>query len=252
MTKMATTDDSASPKSSAGGSKGASTTAASSTAAPGANRVQESLLAPLEKRALIYMAQRMPAAIHSDHLTLLGIGSMFVAGLCYWYASINPLGVLGVCLCLVLNWFGDSLDGTLARVRNKQRPRYGYYVDHVIDVLGISFLLGGLALSGYMQPLFAMILLAAYLLVSSEVFLAAHTIGKFQISFYKFSPTELRIVLIIGNLYLFFKDPHVVWFGQRLSMFDAGGLIAAAGMFAIFTISAIKHTVQLYRLEPLD
>src|SRR4029077_10212583 len=93
---------------------------------------------------------RMPAHVNSDHLTALALAAMLGAGLSFWLARVSSAGlVLGV-MCLAVNWFGDSLDGTLARVRHHERPRYGFYVDHVVDAFGALFLLGGMALSGYM------------------------------------------------------------------------------------------------------
>ncbi len=214
-------------------------------------RVQESLLAPLEKRALIWIATRLPRAVNSDHLTVLGITSMLAAGLAYWYSSVNPLGLWIVNVCLFLNWFGDSLDGTLARVRDRQRPRYGYYVDHVVDVVAISLLMGGMALSGHLSPAIAAFFLVGYLLLSSEVFLATHVLNKFQISFFKFSPTELRILLIIGNLFVYYMNPRITWLGDIWQLYDIGFAIGAAGVLLIFAITSIRHTVQLYNEERL-
>jgi len=215
-------------------------------------RVQESLLAPLEKRALIWIASRLPRAVNSDHLTVLGLSSMCAASLAYWYSGTNPIGLWIVNICLVLNWFGDSLDGTVARVRNRQRPRYGYYVDHVVDVVAISLLMGGMALSGLLTPAIAAFFLVGYLLLSSEVFLATHALHKFQISFFKFSPTELRILLIIGNLFVYYMNPRIQWFGQTWQLYDIGFGIGAIGVLLIFAITAIRHTAQLYDEERLD
>jgi archaetidylinositol phosphate synthase len=128
-------------------------------------REHNSILASAEKRLLIWLAQRLPDWVNSDHLTLLGLVAMFLAGAAYGAAQWDERALLLVVVTLGLNWFGDSLDGTLARVRNRQRPRYGFYVDHVIDIVGASFLLGGLAMSGYMTPLVALGFLATYLLV---------------------------------------------------------------------------------------
>ena len=214
-------------------------------------RIQESLLAPLEKRALIWIATRLPRAVNSDHLTVLGITSMLAAGLAYWYSSVNPIGLWIVNICLSLNWFGDSLDGTLARVRDRQRPRYGYYVDHVVDVVAISLLMGGMALSGHLSPTIAAFFLVGYLLLSSEVFLATHVLNKFQISFFKFSPTELRILLIIGNLFVYYMNPRIKWLGDTWQLYDIGFAIGAAGVLLIFAITSIRHTVQLYNEERL-
>ena len=215
-------------------------------------RVQESMLAGLEKRALIWMAERLPRAVNSDHLTVLGLSSMVAASLAYWNSAASPIALWIVNLCLVLNWFGDSLDGTLARVRNRQRPRYGYYVDHVVDVIAISVLMGGMTLGGQIRPGIAAIFLVSYLLLSSEVFLATHALNTFKISYFKFGPTELRILLIIGNVFVYYMNPQIGWFGQTWQLFDVGFGIGAAGVLLVFAITAIRHTVQLYNEERLD
>lgn len=176
---------------------------------------------------------------------------MLAAGLAYWYSSANPIGLWIVNICLFLNWFGDSLDGTLARVRDRQRPRYGYYVDHVVDVIAISLLMGGMALSGHLRPAIAAFFLVGYLLLSSEVFLATHVLNKFQISFFKFSPTELRILLIIGNLFVYYMNPRIAWLGETWQLYDIGFAIGAAGVLLIFAATSIRHTVQLYNEERL-
>jgi archaetidylinositol phosphate synthase len=215
-----------------------------------ASREQMSLLAPLEKKCLIWMARHAPRWINSDHLTVLGLISLAGAGLSYWYARWNSAGLLLVIALLVLNWLGDSLDGTLARVRNQQRPRYGFYVDHVVDAFGTFFLLGGLALSGYMSERIAIGLLIAYFMLTIEVYLATYTLGTFHLSFWKFSPTELRILLMIGNIALFYR-PVVRLFGDPYLLFDVGGAIGIVGMGLMLLTSVAKHTAALYRAEPI-
>ncbi len=214
-------------------------------------REHTSILADAERRLLVRIAQHMPRWINSDHLTLLGLGAMCMAGLSYWAASRNRIALVGVVLALALNWFGDSLDGTLARVRNRQRPRYGYYVDHVIDLVGTFFLLGGLALSGYMSPLLALGLLVAFLMVEAEVYLATHVRGVFRLAFLKVGPTELRIILAIGTLYLLYK-PWVMLPGVGpFLLFDVGGVVSIAGMAMTLVVSAIRNTRDLYKAETL-
>ena len=211
-------------------------------------RIQESFLAGAEKRTLLWLAQRMPAGINSDHLTILGFVSQCMAGICYalarWNADILLLGML----CLALNWFGDSLDGTVARVRNRQRPRYGFYVDHMADTIAAFFLMGGLALSGYVHPGIAFGMLVAFLMLSTESYLATHTLGQFQLSYWKFGPTEIRILLAVGNLALL-KHSMIQVFGRRFLLFDLGGAIAIAGMGLMLIVAAIRHTARLYREE---
>lgn len=212
-------------------------------------REHHSLLAVPEKRALVWMAARLPAWVSSDHLTLIGLTSMIVAGLAFAASRWTPWTLPVVVTALAANWFGDSLDGTLARVRNRLRPRYGFYVDHVIDIVGAFFLLGGLALSGYMNPFVALGLLVAYLMVSAEVFLATHAQGIFRMASFGFGPTELRLVLAAGALCLF-RDPHVdlgVLGSYRL--FDFGGAIAIAGMAIALVVSAVRNTRSLYLAE---
>ena len=215
-----------------------------------AKRIQQSVLANLEKRTLIWLAARTPAWINSDHLTLLGLFSMAGAGAAYWWSSKNPFGLILVILCLALNWLGDSLDGTLARFRDHSRPRYGFYVDHVVDTFSALFLLGGLSLSGYMAPAVALGLLVAYLMLSVEIYLATYAVGDFKISYYKMGPTELRILLSIGNLAVLWKSTvHIL--GRAHRLFDVAGTLGISGMLLIMVISAVRNTIRLYRQEPL-
>lgn len=209
-----------------------------------------SLLAGPEKRLLVWMAERMPAWVNSDHLSLLGLSAMLAAGLAFWAASWNTAFLWVVVAMLAVNWFGDSMDGTLARVRRQQRPRYGFYVDHVIDVLGTFFLFAGLGLSTYMSPMVALAFLLAYMMVSAESYLATHTHGVFRMSFLRIGPTELRIILAIGVLYLFHK-PWVGLFDRYYLLFDVGGVVATIGLAVTFATSAIRNTVALYKAEPI-
>ena len=216
-----------------------------------AQRIQESFVAAAEKKALTWLAVRTPAWINSDHLTLLGFAGNLGAGICYAVAAWEPLMLLGAVACLAVNWLGDSLDGTLARVRNRQRPRYGFYVDHVIDTFSAFFLMGGLALSGYVHPAVAFGMLVAFLMLSVEVYLASYTLKTFRLSYAKFGPTEIRILLAIGSVALLFRPmTHIL--GRPYLLFDVGGVIAIAGMVSILTVSAIRHTVQLYREERIQ
>jgi len=215
-----------------------------------ATRVLSSILTPLEKRTLLFLAHRMPRWVHSDHLTALALAAMLGAGLSYWLARITPLGLVLVVVCLAINWFGDSLDGTLARVRQRQRPRYGYYVDHAVDLAGTACLVGGLALSGFMTPVVALGVLGAYFMLSAEVYLATHSLGTFKMSYFKIGPTELRIILSIGTLALL-RHPAPTFFGRSFLLFDVGGVVAAAGMVATFAVSAVTNGRTLYHLERL-
>jgi phosphatidylglycerophosphate synthase len=216
-----------------------------------AKRTQQSFLASAEKKTLLWLAARTPSWINSDHLTVLGLGAMAAAGAGYWWSRTNRAGLIVVIICLAVNWLGDSLDGTLARFRNCTRPRYGFYVDHVVDAFSAFFLLGGLALSGYMSPWVALGLLVAYLMLAIEVYLATYTLGDFTISYFKMGPTELRLLLSIGNLALIWKSMvHLA--GRSYRLFDVGGSIGIAGMMLVLLISIAQNTARLYRREPLS
>jgi archaetidylinositol phosphate synthase len=215
-----------------------------------AKREQTSVLAPLERAALRGLARRMPAWVNSDHLSLLGLVAMFLAGVFYAFSGSSPLLLHLVNLCIFLNWFGDSLDGTLARYRDRQRPRYGFYVDHIIDTFGTMFLILGLALSGYMTERVAAAVLVVFLMLAINSYLAAYSLGIFKISHAIFGPTEIRLLLIIGNLALI-HSAHTRIFGHRFLLFDVGGVISAVAMAAILVFSSIKNTHALYDLERL-
>jgi phosphatidylglycerophosphate synthase len=211
-----------------------------------ARRIHNSLTSGAEKRVLVWMAERTPLWINSDHLTMLGFLAQVMAGVSYALARWNRYWLLAVIGFLALNWLGDSLDGTLARVRWQLRPRYGFYVDHIADNFGGLALMAGLALSGYMHPSVAIGLLVAFLLLSIQSYLATYTLGEFQLSFWNFGPTELRVLLAIGNVALLFRP--VIFHGQY-RLFDVGGVIGLVGMSAMLIFFTARNTRRLYLEE---
>jgi archaetidylinositol phosphate synthase len=214
-----------------------------------AERRQESFLASMEKSILISLARRTPSWINSDHLTIMGFLAQIAAGAAYAWSRWNRHGLLLVIAALALNWLGDSLDGTLARYRQQQRPRYGFYVDHMVDSFGALALMGGLALSGYMHRYIAAALLIAFLLLSIQSYLATYTLGEFQLSFWKFGPTELRLLLSIGNIALFLRGPFAHLAGRAFRLFDIGGLMGAVGMAIMLIAVTVRNTHRLYTAE---
>jgi phosphatidylglycerophosphate synthase len=212
-------------------------------------RDHRSVLAAAEKRLLIFIAQRIPPAVHSDHLTSLALAAMALAGGAFAAAQWDRRALWLVVVALALNWFGDSLDGTLARVRRAERPRYGFYVDHVLDIVGATLLFGGLACSSFMSPAVALALLIAYLLVAGEVFLATAVRGVFRMSFAGVGPTELRILLAAGAIALF-RDPHVTLGPLSVRLFDLGGVIGICGLVIAFAVSVLRNTAALAVAEP--
>ncbi|MFZ0277803.1 MAG: CDP-alcohol phosphatidyltransferase family protein [Candidatus Sulfotelmatobacter sp.] len=218
---------------------------------PEMQRVQESWVAAQEKRALLWLAARTPQWIGPDHLTALGLAAQLGAGACYMLSAWNRYALLGVIFCLALNWLGDSLDGTLARARQELRPRYGFYVDHMVDSFGAVALMGGLALSNYMHAWIAIGLLVAFLMLSIQSYLATHALGEFRLSFWRFGPTELRILLAVGNLALLWK-PQVHFLGGYFRLFDLGGTIGLAGMSLMVLFFTVQNTARLYREEKIS
>ncbi len=202
----------------------------------------------LEKRLLVWLAQRIPTCVNSDHLTLLGFVSMFLVGASYAAARWSRHALLLATLFLALNWLGDSLDGTLARVRKCERPRYGFYVDHMLDGFGALFLTGGLAVSTYVNWRVAAGVLIAFFMLTTEVYLATYTLGVFRLSFGGLGATELRILLAAGNLALWFNPlagvPHTPY-----RLLDFGGCVAIAALATMLVVTVPRHVRQLYREE---
>jgi phosphatidylglycerophosphate synthase len=213
-----------------------------------AKRIQQSVSAAYEKRLLIWVAERTPGWINSDHLTTLGFAAQLLTGFSYAMSAFSRAWLVAGIGFLALNWLGDSLDGTLARVRQQQRPRYGFYVDHILDSIGSVALMGGLALSGYMSPLIAVGLLVLFLLLSIQSYLATYTLGEFRMSFWSFGPTELRLLLVAGNLALF--RVQTVMHGHY-KLFDFGGAIGIAAMTAMLLFHTGQNIMRLYNEERL-
>src|SRR5712671_3950204 len=215
-----------------------------------ATRELQSILAPAEKRSLAWLAAHLPPWVNSDHLTVLGFAGMILTGATYYFAQWDRRMLLVGIVCLAINWFGDSLDGTLARYRNRQRPRYGFYVDHIVDAFGVMFLVAGFGLSGYMSPSVAMGFLIAYYLVSIEIYLATYTIGVFKLSYGIWGPTELRVLLAIGNIALMFR-PHVTILDHTWLMTDVDAVVTIPALIAVAIFSSIRNTTKLYDQEQL-
>jgi archaetidylinositol phosphate synthase len=213
-----------------------------------ARRVLTGWTAGIEKRALVWLAARTPAAITSDHLTLLGLAAMAACGVCYAASARAPWLLLAASAALALNWLGDSLDGTLARQRRCERPRFGFYVDHLADAFGAVLVVGGLALSGWMSPLLAAALLVAYFLLAIESYLASYVLATFQISWGPIGGTELRIALALLNLAVFLQ-PRLALAGRSFLVFDVAALPTTAVLTALAVIAGARGTRALARLE---
>jgi archaetidylinositol phosphate synthase len=216
-----------------------------------ASRELKSLTGSLERKALYWLAARLPPSVSSDHLTLLGFLAMVAAGAGYALSSRDPRWLHAVNVLLVVNWFGDSLDGTLARYRNRLRPRYGFYVDHIVDMYGFLALLAGMGASPYMSRAVALGLLVIYYMLSIHIYLSTYTEGVFKIAYGKVGGTELRLVLIVGNLILL-VHPRLTLAGRSYALYDVAGTLGMAALAVTLVVSTIRSTRRLYELERLD
>lgn len=216
-----------------------------------ATRIQGSMTSSAERKILVWLAERTPDSISPDHLTVLGFAAQILAGASYALAGWNRHALILATVFIALNWLGDSLDGTLARYRNRLRPRYGFYVDHMSDTFGAVFLMSGLALSGFLHWQIAAGMLVGFLVLSVESYLTTYTIGKFRMSYGLFGPTEIRILLMIGNVALIYR-PVAHLLGHPFLLFDVGGAIAIIGMLGMAVVATASHTIRLYREERLS
>jgi archaetidylinositol phosphate synthase len=213
-----------------------------------AERHLAGLTARAERRALLWMAPRVPDRVTSDHLNLLGLAGLAACGALYAASGRHPWLLLLVNAGLAVNWLGDSLDGTLARYRRVERPRFGFYVDHLVDALGALLVLGGLALSGLMSPLVAAGFLVAYYLLAIETYLATYAIGRFKISWGPVGGTELRILLAVVNVFVLFRPRFHAGGGSWL-VFDAMGAGVSVALVILAVVAGIRGTRALARTE---
>jgi len=213
-------------------------------------RVNDILLGPLERPALRWLAAHMPAWVNPDILTGVGILGSVVTFFSYWLTNINANFLWLASLGLVINWFGDSLDGTLARYRKIERPKYGFFVDHTVDAMSTPLVVFGLGLSPYVRFEIACLALISYLLMSVLVYIRTYVEGVFKISYGKFGPTEVRLIVIIANTVIYFVGNPVItlWFGA-ISIYDLIAGIVAALLAVIFVFSTIKQARELAKLK---
>ena len=165
-------------------------------------RIQTSILNAAEKKVLVWLAERQPSWMTSDMLTYFGTLGAVVIAVGYMLSSVDMNWLWLSSLGFVINWYGDSLDGTLARVRNRQRPVYGYYLDHTVDAVNELIIVLGIGLSGMVHLSLALLILALYLMLTINVSINAHLKKEFRLTYVRMGPTELRIIMVIVNTVL--------------------------------------------------
>lgn len=203
-----------------------------------AERIQASLLNGAERKALIWLAERQPSWVTSDMLTFVGtLGSMmFAIGFILSGNNVNWLWLSS--LGMVINWYGDSLDGTLARVRKTQRPIYGYYLDHTVDCINEGLMFFGIGLSGWMRLELALTAFVLYLFLTINVSMNAHLKGEFKLSYGKLGPTEFRILVILADTVLFFV-PAIRQFSKSICIGNQSICLSSLDLLAVLVIAAL-------------
>ena len=216
-----------------------------------AAREKTFLLARPEARVLEWIARRLPRYVMPDHLTLLGVLAAVGIAAAYALSNRDPVWLWAASGLLVVHWLGDSLDGTLARVRRTERPRYGYYLDHLVDAIATALIGIGLGLSPYMLLATGLVIVVAYLVLSINTYLETNVLGVFSLGYGRLGPTEARLALIVVNTLLALGlAPAVSVVGVGVTVLDVVGLAVAALMVAGLAARAARNLRELALQEP--
>ena len=222
-------------------------------------RIQTSVLNALEKKVLVWLAQRQPKWVTSDMLTYIGVFGAVVIAAGYILASRNINFLWLSSLGFIINWYGDSLDGTLARVRNTQRPVYGYYLDHTVDAINEVMIFVGVGLSGLMHLEIALLALVMYLLMTINVSINAHLKKEFKLTYASMGPTEFRIIMIIINTLFATISPlrefshSFVMFGSEFTFkaLDYIGVVIVL-ILALMHFTTVRKDIKDYaKIDPM-
>ena len=211
-----------------------------------AARIQTSVLNALEKKVLVWLAERQPKWMTSDILTFVGTFGAIVIATGYILAARDISWLWLSSLGFVINWYGDSLDGTLARVRRQQRPIYGYYLDHTVDAFNEVLMFVGVGLSGLMHLELALFILVVYFMMTINVSINAHLKKEFRLTYAKMGPTEFRIIMIIINT-LFITVRPLRDFSHEFVLFDKHVVFSALDCMAvvILVVLSLMHVVTV-------
>ncbi len=218
-------------------------------------RIQTSILNRAEKVALVWLAERQPRWVTSDLLTWFGVFGSVVCAVGFALAHINLNYLWLTCLGLFINWYGDSLDGTLARVRQTQRPKYGFFIDHSLDAITVSFMCAGAGLSPIFRLDIAMLVLAIYLILSIYTYIGAIIKGEFRLTYGGMGPTEFRLIIVLLCIIYMYIAPvrtfSYVIGNQTLALFDIIGLVIALILAMMWTNQFLKDRKVLSKLDPI-
>ncbi len=214
-------------------------------------RVNEPILGFLERPALLWLAARMPAWVTPDVLTGIGVAGAALIFASYWLSGSYPWFLWVASIGFVINWFGDSLDGTLARFRKTERPKYGFYIDHTMDVIVEAFVFLGLGMSPFMRFDVAAMIYIGYLMMSVLVYIRTAVEGVFKITYSGFGPTELRVVAVALNAFMFFAGAGRAFdvFGSEFTTYDIVGAFIAAVLICAFLVQTFIHAKELEHVD---
>lgn len=221
-------------------------------------RIQTSILNAAEKKLLVWIAERLPRRMTSNHLTFIGMFGALVVALGYALSTRDIQWLWLASFGFVINWFGDSLDGSVARVRGEQRPVYGFFLDHNIDCINEMLMFGGVGLSPLMNIDITLVVLALYLMLSVSVYINAHLKNEFKLTYGGMGPTELRIIVILVNTCFIFIRPlrEFLWtpsvFGHVLSftVMDIVGVVIALILGIFYLVNLIQDARYYAKVDP--
>ena len=210
-----------------------------------AARIQTSILNKYEKKALVWMAERMPSWVNSDMLTFVGFLGACVMATGYALSNVNLMWLWLSNLGLFINWFGDSMDGSLARVRGTQRKTYGFFIDHNVDVINETIMFIGVGASPLVNMSFAMLALVAYFMLSVYVYIDCHLKGEMRLTYGGLGPTEFRLLLVIVNT-LFMYIPWFSEWKRPVTLFHNDFMV---GIFDYITVAAALLLIFFYLIS---
>ena len=223
-----------------------------------AARIQTSILNPLEKKVLVWLAERMPKWVTSDMLTFVGFLGSVIMATGYALANNDLRWLWLSCFGLLVNWFGDSLDGSLARVRNTQRKTYGFFIDHNVDVINETIMFIGVGCSPLVNMSFAMLALVAYFMISIYVYIDCHLKGEMRLTYGGLGPTEFRLMLVIVNICFIYipwlsewKKPITLFHNDfMIGLFDYIAVAAALLIFVFYLVSFFRDIKYFSKIDP--
>lgn len=217
-------------------------------------RIHDSLLQPLEKKVLMWFVKRLPKWVLPDHMTNLGFVGAIIVFIGYTLTNISPAYFWLATLGFIINWFGDSLDGNIARYRNVQRPKYGFYIDHNVDAITVLLIGLGAGFSPFIHMYVAFYVVIVYFLISIHTYINMYIQDFFKLSYGKLGPTEARLAMIIVNTIVFFLKelPTLNLFNVSFTYFDIMGIGLGTIIIGLYIFSYFKNLKKMAKVDPPD